>query len=381
MRVPGRPGRGRRPDRSGAQAAGGLEIADAVSFLRGDWRIERQVTDFAAGASGTFTGTGRFTDRGAAELAYHEDGELRFRDHRGPASRSLAYRGRPDGTAEVYFADGRPFYHLDPRPGRWSAEHPCGADHYVLAGGAERDPDGTWLRSDAGELTFGGAMAAAARTAGALAAAGVRRGDLVMMTARNTPPYLISWLALAASGAVTMAVNPRSSPAAQAGLAAQAEPAALIMDASLAGLVRAAGLGQDPAEPAALITDASLTGLVGGAGLGQDPAGPAALDVVGLVPADWADPAAMARAAGQARLPDAGVRPADPAVLIPTSGTTGRSKLVIQTHRAYAMAGEGFPFWMELTAADRLMTSLPPRSRCPGTGSRSTPCRARPPRG
>ena len=134
MRVPGRPGRGRRPDRFGAQAAGDLEIADAVSFLRGDWRIERQVTDFAAGASGTFTGTGRFTDRGAAELAYHEDGELRFRDHRGPASRSLAYRGQPDGTAEVYFADGRPFYHLDPRPGRWSAEHPCGADHYVLAG-------------------------------------------------------------------------------------------------------------------------------------------------------------------------------------------------------------------------------------------------------
>ena len=49
----------------------------------------------------------------------------------------------------------------------------------------------------------------------------------------------------------------------------------------------------------------------------------------------------------------------DLAVLIPTSGTTGRSKLVMQTHRAYAMAGEGFPYWMELTAADRLMTSLP----------------------
>jgi carnitine-CoA ligase len=31
----------------------------------------------------------------------------------------------------------------------------------------------------------------------------------------------------------------------------------------------------------------------------------------------------------------------------------------MQTHRAYAMAGEGFPFWMELTAEDRLMTSLP----------------------
>src|SRR6185503_1884966 len=41
-------------------------------------------------------------------------------------------------------------------------------------------------------------------------------------------------------------------------------------------------------------------------------------------------------------------RPDDPAVLIPTSGTTGRSKLVTQTHRAYVMAGEGFPWWMEL---------------------------------
>ena len=49
----------------------------------------------------------------------------------------------------------------------------------------------------------------------------------------------------------------------------------------------------------------------------------------------------------------------DPAVLIPTSGTTGRSKLVTQTHRAYAMAGEGFPSWLGLTEDDRLMTSLP----------------------
>ena len=49
----------------------------------------------------------------------------------------------------------------------------------------------------------------------------------------------------------------------------------------------------------------------------------------------------------------------DVAVMIPTSGTTGRSKLVMQTHLAYVMAGEGFPYWMQLTADDRLMTSLP----------------------
>ena len=77
-----------------------------------------------------------------------------------------------------------------------------------------------------------------------------------------------------------------------------------------------------------------------------------------LVPADWADRAAMAAEAGRAPFP-APPAPDDLAVLIPTSGTTGQSKLVMQTHRAYAMAGEGFPFWMELTAADRLMTTLP----------------------
>ena len=78
-----------------------------------------------------------------------------------------------------------------------------------------------------------------------------------------------------------------------------------------------------------------------------------------IAPGYWADPAAMADAARHASLPDAGVGPGDLAVLIPTSGTTGRSKLVMQTHRAYAMAGEGFPFWMELTAADRMLTTLP----------------------
>ena len=51
--------------------------------------------------------------------------------------------------------------------------------------------------------------------------------------------------------------------------------------------------------------------------------------------------------------------PDDVAVLMPTSGTTGRSKLVMQTHRAYALAGEGFPYWMGLEREDRLMTSLP----------------------
>jgi crotonobetaine/carnitine-CoA ligase len=217
----------------------------------------------------------------------------------------------------------------------------------LLAGAADRDSDGVWLRTDSGSLTFGGAVVAAGLTADALAAAGIRRGDLVMMTARNTPPYLICWLALAALGAVTVAVNPRSSAAELAGLAAQTQPRSLVTDAGLAALV--ADAGRAGSDTAVLDTAVLGTGVLD----------TTVLDVIGLVPADWADPAAMAGAARHAGLPEAGVSPDDPVVLIPTSGTTGRSKLVVQTHRAYTMAGEGFPFWMELTAADRMMTSLP----------------------
>ncbi|HEU5419600.1 MAG TPA: AMP-binding protein [Streptosporangiaceae bacterium] len=204
----------------------------------------------------------------------------------------------------------------------------------LLAAAAERNAEGTWLRSDSGSLTFGAAVAVAGRTAGALQELGVRRGDLVMMTARNTPPFLASWLALASLGALTVAVNPRGSAAELAGLIGQTQPRLIITDAGLAGTVAEA--------------------VQAGAG-----AGPQTADVTSLVPGDWADAGAMARAARDGRLPEVAIAPADPAVLIPTSGTTGRSKLVVQTHRAYAMAGEGFPFWMELTADDRMMTSLP----------------------
>jgi carnitine-CoA ligase len=198
----------------------------------------------------------------------------------------------------------------------------------LLLAAAERDPDGIWLRSDQGTLTFGGAVAVTARTAQALRDAGVRRGDLVVVTARTSPPYLACWLALAALGAVTVAVNPRSSPAELAGLIGQVSPRAIVTDGALIPALD----GKDTAAPL--------------------------LEVHSLVPADWAEPAAITAAARDTTLPD-GPGPDDLATLIPTSGTTGRSKLVMQTHRAYAMAGEGFPHWMELTADDRLMTSLP----------------------
>jgi len=242
----------------------------------------------------------------------------------------------------------------------------------LLAAAADRDSEGTWLRSDAGTLTFGGAVAAVSQTADALEAAGAGKGDLVMLTAKTTPPYLLSWLALTSLGAVAVAVNPRSTAAELAGLISQVKPKLLITDAGLASVISEARAGTDlagigPAAPGREVTGRDVTGqgVTGPPATSQaDDSTPGAsfpkeFDVNALIPADWADPAAMAKAARHASLPDAGVGPDDIAVLIPTSGTTGRSKLVMQTHRAYAMAGEGFGFWMELTAADRMLTTLP----------------------
>jgi hypothetical protein len=119
-----------------------------LAFLSGSWQAERELTDHRSGQRGRFRGIATLAagpgwppagpaarppdGAGPGVLCYHEQGELRFGGHVGPASRSLLYRPGPDGAAEVLFADGRPFYVLDLRSGYWQAEHPCGTDRYLV---------------------------------------------------------------------------------------------------------------------------------------------------------------------------------------------------------------------------------------------------------
>jgi crotonobetaine/carnitine-CoA ligase len=154
-----------------------------------------------------------------------------------------------------------------------------------------------------------------------LRAAGVRAGDRVVVTARNTPDFVLNWLALMEVGAIQVPVNPKSSPTELAGFVRQVEPAAVVTDRELAGAV----------DTAVKEADSSAARL---------------------------DATELFDAAADDRGP-VNVAPNDVAVMIPTSGTTGSSKLVMQTHLAYVMAGEGFPFWLRLTSDDRLLTSLP----------------------
>jgi carnitine-CoA ligase len=172
----------------------------------------------------------------------------------------------------------------------------------LLAGAVDAAAERPWLFHDDATFTYEEAWRRIGTAAAGLADRGIGRGDLVLVPMRNTPEHLFVWLALMRLGAILVAANPAASDAERAGLTDQTQPKLVLDDAGVENLLSAADT--DP----------------------PDVKGP---------------------------------EPDDPAVLIPTSGTTGRSKLVTQTQRAYVMAGEGFPWWMELTADDRLMTSLP----------------------
>jgi crotonobetaine/carnitine-CoA ligase len=193
----------------------------------------------------------------------------------------------------------------------------------LLADAVGAAPDQPWLFHGGAVFTYEEAQRRIGTAAARLADLGVARGHLVLVPMRNTADHLFLWLGLMRLGAILVAANPRAGEGELAGLVRQTNPRLVITDRELRPAFEAAPAPTSPPTPIALV-DAVLPG-----GADEDPP----------------------------EVPGPG--PDDPAVLIPTSGTTGRSKLVTQTHRAYVMAGEGFPWWMELTADDRLMTSLP----------------------
>jgi crotonobetaine/carnitine-CoA ligase len=184
----------------------------------------------------------------------------------------------------------------------------------------ERFAASPWLTFEDSTFSFGQAHARVCATAAALRELGIDREARVLATTRNSPEYLFTWLALMRLGAVLLPVNPAGSASELGGFLRQTQPQVIVTDAELRSAVDTAA------------ADSSWDGAI--------------VHVEDLESSTGTPPPIAAR-------------PDDVAVMIPTSGTTGRSKLVMQTQRAYAMAGEGFPFWLGLSSDDRLMTSLP----------------------
>ncbi|PPS76438.1 MULTISPECIES: DUF6314 family protein [Streptomyces] len=108
-------------------------VPDVLAYLAGRWRVSRSVRDLASGAEGEFTGTTGFredTESPDGGLLHHESGTFVWQGVARPAERTLRFLPGPGGTADVRFADGRPFHDLDLTSGRHVADHPCAADLY-----------------------------------------------------------------------------------------------------------------------------------------------------------------------------------------------------------------------------------------------------------
>ncbi|MET9859630.1 DUF6314 family protein [Streptomyces smyrnaeus] len=116
-------------------------VTDSAGYLAGLWSIERIVIDRRTETEGSFRGSAEFRAADAADAAeaagapegallHREEGQLTWGGRTYPATRVLRLLPRPDGTAEVTFADGRHFHELDLRSGDWSVVHPCAADRY-----------------------------------------------------------------------------------------------------------------------------------------------------------------------------------------------------------------------------------------------------------
>lgn len=191
-------------------------------------------------------------------------------------------------------------------------------------------------RPDALALTFEGQAATFAQVerrvealAGALDAAGVAPGDRVMLVLPNVPEHLLLWLATFKRGAVVVPVNARLTPAEIGFIASDCDPALVVL-----------------AAPPSVELEAALGD------------GRTWMTVAGE---DRDAPHAIERRIGPERagVPPVEVAPTTVAVIAYTSGTTGRPKGVMQSHRAILIAIDGLRDWFQLGADDPLLCMLP----------------------
>lgn len=185
---------------------------------------------------------------------------------------------------------------------------------------ADRDPDQPAVKSRAGELTYAGLRAASSRVAGAVRKAGYEPLDRVVLIAPTIIEFPIVYLGLHAAGVSVITMNPMST----------GSEIGHVLDDSRASLVIAWHESAGAAADAAADRGIPLWRI--------DPR--AVFDAVPL-------------GSVHEHAPD------DTAVILYTSGTTGRPKGVEITAANLMSTAEGFIPVLELTNDDRFGTALP----------------------
>jgi long-chain acyl-CoA synthetase len=207
---------------------------------------------------------------------------------------------------------------------------------HVLEWRAAVTPDAVALSDDRGAaLTYAALAAAVERSAAEYAAAGIRPGDVTAIIARNQVGWATALFGLVRAGALPAAVNWRLAVPEVTALLQLMRPAAIVSDADCAALAKQAAAGLDGPEPVLL-------------GLGEPPA------------ADPPGPQAERPAVRPVDRPVDRLRGPEPLVLLHTSGTTGRPKLVPLTHQMLVAADVFMKLEVpEATVGARHLSALP----------------------
>ena len=190
-----------------------------------------------------------------------------------------------------------------------------------------------------GRTTYADLSARAHRVAAALRHLGIRRGDRVATLAWNHVGHLEAYFGISLAGAVLHTLNLRLHPDELAYIASHAEDRLLIVDAALLPLL-ARFRDRAPFEHVVVMGEPDMAA----------PAPPGALDYEGLLSDTSSAP-----------MPTVDLREDDAAALCYTTGTTGRPKGVLYSHRAIVLHALGcaLPDAFDLGERDIVMPVVP----------------------
>ena len=199
-----------------------------------------------------------------------------------------------------------------------------------LARAAEISPEALFLeRVDSGlRLSHGALWQGAERMAAALVAAGIRPGDRVAVQAEKSVAMLELYLGSLLAGAVFLPLNPAYTAAEVGFFLGDAAPGLFVCDPARYDLL-------DPVARAATVAQVLTLDAAGQGSLAE---------------------ARDAQAPGFAAVPRGAE---DLAAILYTSGTTGRSKGAMLSHRALASNSEVLRDYWRFTARDVLIHALP----------------------
>jgi long-chain acyl-CoA synthetase len=218
-----------------------------------------------------------------------------------------ALANRTADSVAAFIAPGQPFELIERVVGGASCRVFRHAPRTLseLYAAARLHADKVFLVSDGERCSYARLLARAATLAGVLSAQGVAAGEHVAIAMRNRPEWLIAFIATSALGAVPVLVNSRGSSEEIAHSLRHTRCRRVLADGERAARIAAAGLHE-------------LEGLVVGSA-------PAALS-------HWLDFAAASTAAGTSALPQVERAAEDAALIMFTSGTTGRPRATVLHH-------------------------------------------------